>query len=183
MPLPPVPRATTPRWLLAVVVLATIGALIAVVAVAVGQRDDPALSYAPIGDDRPPGLAMPDPIRSPGDVFPVGLDEICVPGYSSRVRDVSEATKERVYAEYGIMHREPGEYEMDHIIPLEIGGSNDPKNLYPEPAEPRPGFHEKDVLENTLHDLVCARQLDLATAQRAIASDWYAAYLKYVLDR
>lgn len=172
-----------PWWVTSVVLLASLAALIGSVLFAISQRDDAVLGYAPIGDDRPPGLAMPDPIRSPGDVFPVGLDEICVPGYSSRVRNVSAATKERVYAEYGITHHEPGEYEMDHIVPLEIGGSNDPRNLYPEPAEPRPGFHEKDVLENTLHDLVCSHELDLGVAQQAIATDWYAAYLEYVLHR
>src|SRR5205823_4516238 len=37
----------------------------------------------------------------------------------------------------------------------------------------------KDQIENRLHDLVCSGELDLATAQREIASDWIAAYKKY----
>jgi hypothetical protein len=38
----------------------------------------------------------------------------------------------------------------------------------------------KDMLENRLHDLVCAKQVDLKTAQREISTDWIAAYKKYV---
>ena len=107
--------------------------------------------------------------------------QICVPGYSRTVRDVSEATKNQVYAEYSITNRVTGQYEIDHLIPLELGGSNAITNLWPEPAEPRPGFHEKDILENTLHALVCAGPLDLGVAQHAIASNWYQTYQQYVL--
>src|SRR5262249_31667040 len=71
--------------------------------------------------------------------------------------------------------------EVDHLIPLELGGSNAIKNLWPEPADPTPGFHQKDALENKLHALVCAGSLDLATAQQAIAANWYSAYVQYVL--
>ena len=128
-----------------------------------------------------PASARPNPILTPGDVFAgVGAAQICVKGYSTKVRDVSIEEKDRVYAEYGIAHHTTGEYEVDHLVPLELGGSNDIKNLWPEPALPTPGFHQKDLLENKLHDLVCAGQLPLPVAQHAIASDWYAAYLAYV---
>jgi len=130
-----------------------------------------------------PAAAMPDPTRTPGEALPVGASDICVPGYAARTRDVSAETKAAVYAEYDITHHITGQYEVDHLIPLELGGSNDVKNLWPQPAEPRPGYHEKDDLENALHDLVCAGRLDLATAQRAIATDWYAAYVRYVLGK
>jgi hypothetical protein len=158
-------------------------ALVGVVVAAVQYRGDEPVTYAPIGNDRPPGLAMPNRAISPGLALDVGVAEICVSGYASKTRDVSAETKRQVYAEYGITHHDPGAYEVDHIIPLSLGGSNDIKNLFPEPAEPRPGFHEKDEVELGLHDLVCAGKVDLATAQEAIATDWYAAYLKYVLQR
>ena len=38
----------------------------------------------------------------------------------------------------------------------------------------------KDALERKLHELVCAGQLDLKTAQGKIASGWIEAYKKYV---
>jgi hypothetical protein len=114
-------------------------------------------------------------------VFPVGADQVCVSGYSSSVRNVSTSTKNDVYAEYHIYAHTTGQYEVDHLIPLELGGSNDIKNLWPEPAEPRPGFHEKDQLENKLHALVCAGSLDLGTTQLAIRTNWWAAYVQYDL--
>jgi hypothetical protein len=81
-----------------------------------------------------------------------------------------------VYREYGIVERTPGEYEVDHLVPLETGGSNDIANLFPEAAEPRPGFHEKDQVENYLHDQVCTGRMKLFDAQLAIATDWLQVF-------
>jgi hypothetical protein len=81
-----------------------------------------------------------------------------------------------VYAEYGIAERSPGQFEVDHSVPLELGGSNDIANLWPEAAELRPGFHEKDQVENYLHDQVCAGSISLLDGQRAIARNWLDVY-------
>ncbi len=103
---------------------------------------------------------------------------ICTPGYSSKVRNVPESEKRAAYAEYGIPRAHYGRpYEVDHIVSLELGGSNDIANLYPEAAsDPSPGFHLKDKLENKLHALVCAHQMGLGATQRAIASNWVVLY-------
>jgi hypothetical protein len=106
----------------------------------------------------------------------VTVAQICVPGYAKSVRNVTTAEKDAVYAEYGIASRAPGQYEVDHLISLELGGSNDIANLWPEPADPRPGFHEKDRVENALHDRVCAGSISLADAQRQIATNWLALW-------
>ena len=66
-----------------------------------------------------------------------------------------------------------GAYEVDHFIPLEIGGSNDLTNLWPEPATPTPGFHQKDQFENFEHGQVCDGAISVAEAQSRMASDWY----------
>jgi hypothetical protein len=90
------------------------------------------------------------------------------------VRDVSAATKKQVYAEYGVTYPQAtGAYEVDHFIPLEIGGSNDIQNLWPEPATPTPGFHQKDLFENFEHDEVCHGAISVPEAQRRMVSDWY----------
>jgi len=39
-------------------------------------------------------------------------------------RNVPESEKRQVYAEYGIRSHASGQYEVDHLIPLELGGSN-----------------------------------------------------------
>jgi hypothetical protein len=121
--------------------------------------------------------ALPDPDCTPGAIFPDATkDKICVPGYSSGVRNVPESEKNKVYAEYGIKTHTAGQYEVDHLISLELGGSNDIANLWPEPAEPRPGFHEKDKVENYLHKQVCDGAMSLQDVQYEIAHDWMAIY-------
>jgi hypothetical protein len=76
----------------------------------------------------------------------------------------------------GVAHR----HEVDHLISLELGGSNAIRNLWPEPYAGKWGARTKDVLENRLHELVCDRRLTLRSAQRQEARDWVAAYRKYV---
>lgn len=122
--------------------------------------------------------ALPDPACTPGSVFAsVGAREICISGYSSSVRNVPVSLKRRIYQEYGLSYPQAaGAYEADHLIPLELGGSNDIANLWPEAALPSPGYREKDLVENYLHDEVCAGAIDLAAAQKQIARDWLAVY-------
>jgi hypothetical protein len=120
---------------------------------------------------------LPDPACTPGDIFPDATkDEICVPGYTQTVRDVPESLKQDVYDSYGIKTRTPGQYEVDHFVSLELGGSNDISNLWPEPAEPKPGCHEKDKVENYLHNQVCSGAMTLEEAQIKIATNWLDVY-------
>jgi hypothetical protein len=124
---------------------------------------------------------LPDPAKTPGATLPVTAADICVPGYSKKVRNVPIAVKRMAYEEYGIQSHEPGEYEVDHLISLELGGSNSLKNLWPESFRTHPwNAHVKDALENELHRRVCAGTMDLATAQRVIASNWVIGYRNYV---
>ena len=74
-----------------------------------------------------------------------------------------------------------GDYEEDHLISLEFGGAPSAEaNLWPEPYNSPEGARVKDVVENKLHSLVCDHAISLATAQRAIASNWWVAYQAYV---
>jgi hypothetical protein len=55
------------------------------------------------------------------------------------------------------------------------------KNLWPQSYRTHPwNARVKDALENELHRRVCAGTLDLATAQRVIASNWVIGYRRYV---
>jgi len=120
---------------------------------------------------------LPDLSCSPGKVNPNCTKEnICTPGYTKTVRNVTQKKKEQVYINYGVLTRTTGEYEMDHIIPLELCGSNDIENLYPQPAEPILGFKQKDRLENLANDLVCAGEETLKDAQIKISSNWIEYY-------
>lgn len=125
-----------------------------------------------------PSYLYPNPTLTPEEVFNVTSSQVCVSGYTTTVRDVPLSEKEQVYAEYGVSYPQAtGVYEVDHFIPLELGGDNNIKNLWLEPANPAPGFHQKDAVENYLHKLVCNGSLSLAEAQNEISSDWYKVYL------
>jgi hypothetical protein len=125
--------------------------------------------------------ALPDRRCSPG-AYSSGLTKrvICSSGFrTSDYRNVPLAEKRAVEQEYGLAPKSYGSMlEIDHIVSLELGGSNDIANLYPERANAHPGYHVKDKLENKLHKLVCANLLDLTRTRRAIASNWERLYLK-----
>jgi hypothetical protein len=96
---------------------------------------------------------IPDPKPTPGDTFDVKLQDLCVPGYAKKVRNVPAEMKRQVYREYGITSHGPGDYEIDHLILLELGGSNSIKNLWPESNRTSPwNAQVKDRLEDKLHE-------------------------------
>jgi hypothetical protein len=106
----------------------------------------------------------------------VDLDVICGEATRNR-RRVSAAVHRQALLDYGLTFPPPrGAFEVDHLIPLELGGDNTIENLWPEAAEPRPGFHEKDRVENYLHKQVCAGEMSLPEAQRLIATDWVSVW-------
>ena len=68
--------------------------------------------------------------------------------------------------------------EVDHLISRELGGADEEDNLWPQPYTQHPGAHEKDWLENELHEEVCRGKISLVDAQNEIKEDWYKAHLK-----
>jgi hypothetical protein len=71
-------------------------------------------------------------------------------------------------------------YELDALITPELGGTTDPENLWPQRYEaPVWNARVKDELERLLPRLVCSNRVELAQAQREIATDWVAAYKRY----
>jgi hypothetical protein len=113
----------------------------------------------------------------------ITIDLICTPGYSKCIRDVPQSEKDSVYRSYGLMGNHTGYCdtkqgcEVDHLISLELGGSNDQTNLWPEPYQGTTwNAHVKDQLENFLHRQVCQGNIALDQAQQEIAKDWITSY-------
>ncbi len=130
------------------------------------------------------GRPLPDPTCTPGvasaAVTQANIAQtICRPGYTATIRPPvreSGQLKRKLMAAY----HEPGalgDYELDHLISLELGGSNDAANLWPERNDhPRAGvINSKDLVENALHTDVCSGRVTLVQAQQAIATDWTTA--------
>lgn len=123
--------------------------------------------YGPIQDRLCAGAVNPELTK----------DLICSPDFTTKtVRNFPADEKKQVYEEYGILCHTKGEYEVDHLISLELGGSNEIANLWPELADPRPGFHEKDTVENYLHRQVCSGAISLSDTQREVANNWIQVY-------
>ncbi len=147
-----------------------------------------ATSEAPVPLTTSPAAAPPVMIAgepnhalTPGHAFATATTaQVCVSGYSATVRNVTDDTRKAVFTSYALAYPPPsGAYELDHLIPLELGGDNTAANLWPQVYHGAGSADIKDHLENHLHDLVCAGQLDLPTAQQAIAGDWMAAAAQY----
>jgi hypothetical protein len=106
---------------------------------------------------------------TPGAVFSVRDGNICQPGWASQHRQVTSARKELVYAMYGIVHPKPGTYVIDHLIPLELGGSNEVQNLWPQPKN---SSIVKDKDEDGWHSAYCAGFVSLQVAQNHFRIAW-----------
>jgi hypothetical protein len=126
-----------------------------------------------------PRADLPNRHLTPGVALTTRAATVCVSGYASRVRDVPDSEKELAYGRYGVIHL-PYQHEVDHLVSLELGGSNAIRNLWPEPYAGRWGARTKDTLENSLHDLVCSGVLTLRHAQHVEAINWVSAYRTYV---
>ena len=123
--------------------------------------------------------ALPDPACSPGAVLTTDSKIVCVVGYTKKVRDVSTATMKNVFKEYNLPWSTRSNYEIDHIISLELGGSNDISNLFPESYIINNGARVKDTFENYLHSQVCKGSMTLVEAQKEISGDWLSYYQQW----
>jgi hypothetical protein len=125
---------------------------------------------------------VPDPTLTPGAVRTTDVAAICSTG-TRELRHWSRDRDDRIMAEYGLPPGPHPNFEIDHLIPLGIGGADDDANLWPEPRrslEPVWSAEAKDRLEERLRELVCSGQLDVREAQRAIADDWTEAYGRFI---
>ena len=133
--------------------------------------------------DASKGLILPDPSCTPGAIDPAVTQDnlkqtICRSGYTSEVRAPSSQTskmKVESTKQYGMTYDDKAEY--DHLISLQLGGTNSTSNLWVEPNkdDAKGTTNPKDAIENRLNAAVCTGKVTLAAAQKAIATDWTTA--------
>jgi len=123
----------------------------------------------------------PDKNLTGGSVRTGDRDAAC--GHARENRGpLRSARRDEILRRYGLPPGTHPDYEIDHFIPLCLGGSDDPSNLWPQPRrsiEKTWNAEAKDRLERLMCNMVCDGQIDIATAQQAFATDWIAAYQTY----
>lgn len=131
---------------------------------------------------------LPNPTQTPGAIDPSVTQAnihqtICVSGYTKTVRppesytgQLKRSQLQSGFAVQGVTQL--SQYEEDHLISLEIGGSpTAPTNLWPEAHFVPWSSFLKDKVENKLHAMICSGQISLAAAQREIATNWESVYV------
>jgi hypothetical protein len=154
---------------------AAIGGLVAV-ALAVWQ---PITHRSSSGHRTAAVFSLPDSNLTPGAAIPIDRQVLCAEDGANN-KSVSASMQRQVFEEYRIAGADPRAYEVDYLITPALGGADDIRNLWPHSYSSTVwNARTKDALESHLRNLVCGGNLDLAEAQREIASNWIAAYKKY----
>ena len=155
-----------------------------VLALTAVQTADAASSVRPLATCSTRFLPLPDPACTPGVTNPDDTQAtinstICVSGWTATVRPPTSYTnplKTQGIKDYGYSDTNLSDYEEDHFLPLEVGGSpRDPKNLWPEPHAGTKNSFSKDSVENAVKKAVCNHTVTLVAAQHAMLANWTTA--------
>ena len=122
---------------------------------------------------------LPSSLQTPGNKGKANEAQICAADFEASVKPMAKWQRDQALERYG---KRPEDFtgELDHLIPISLGGTNDPDNLWPLPANKEMGPAEKKALDLKLHQMVCDKTIKLKDAQDAIKKDWVKAYNQYV---
>jgi hypothetical protein len=168
------PDAGSRRWAYAIAFL--LAAALGLPLAPGGRGSDPS------GQDggAPRIFLLPRADLTPGAVRPVTIAEVCDSNRRVPIRPIPASVHERVFRDYGADYRRAAEYELDHLITPELGGTQDPSNLWPQPFGATAwNAYVKDELEQLFLQRVCEGRMPFAAAQHEMATDWIAAYKRH----
>lgn len=122
---------------------------------------------------------LPSSFQTPGAKGKANDAQVCAADFEASVKPIAKWQRDQALERYG---KRPEDFtgDLDHLIPISLGGTNDPDNLWPIPSNKDMGPDQKKALDLKLHELVCAKTLTLKAAQDAIKKDWVKAYTQYV---
>ena len=124
---------------------------------------------------------LPSSLPTPGNKSKANEAQVCAADFEASVKPMAKWQRDQALERYG---KRPEDFtgELDHLIPISLGGTNDPENLWPLPANKDMGPEQKKALDLKLHQMVCDKTIKLKDAQDAIKKDWVKAYNQYVKD-
>lgn len=142
------------------------------------------------------GFSVPDPACTPGAINPTVtiavLRDSAFRTACIRQQVTTAQEKAQTYRWYAIPHPANNSggsqsCELDHLVSLELGGADSLDNIWPQCGPPgvqlsQRYFKQKDIVENYLAWRVRRGDMDLAQAQKGVASNW-TQYLAQAKER
>jgi hypothetical protein len=125
-------------------------------------------------------VSEPNPRLTPGSVVNTNTTSVCAMSPRGARNRISWLTGQQVFTAYGHAPGTQHKYILNYLVPLDLGGGTDTANIWPASLRGT-GFFQKVQTDHVLRALVCRRTLSLAQAQRDEESNWYAAWLRYVV--
>ena len=117
--------------------------------------------------------------KTPGATAKVKMERLCAADFATSQKPVANWQRNEALERYGV-RPEQFSGELDHLVPVALGGSNDPDNLWPFRGTGAFTFSAKQALGIKLHDMVCSGKMSLKDAQDAFRKDWTKAYQQHV---
>ena len=122
---------------------------------------------------------LPNSFQTPGAKSKANEAQVCAADFEASVKPMAKWQHDQALERYG---KRPEDFtgELDHLIPLSLGGTNELDNIWPLPPNKDMGPEQKKELDAKLHSMVCDKSITLKAAQEAIKKDWVKAYQQYV---
>ena len=127
-------------------------------------------------------VSRPRTDLTPGAVALTSRDAIC-PTPLAAV-PIPYLVQTAVYTSYGYTNpavQNTKRYVLDYLVPISLGGAPVATNVWPVSTRGI-GVNQMTQLEHALYHLVCGGTITLPQAQHALEQDWFAAWLKYVVQ-
>jgi hypothetical protein len=121
---------------------------------------------------------LPDSYATPGAATRATAKQICAADFEAGAKPVASWQRSAALTRYGI-RPESFTGELDHLVPVALGGSNDPENLWPMQGQGDMTPQAKARLAEKLKAMVCEGKMSLKDAQNAFKKDWTRAYKQY----
>lgn len=125
-------------------------------------------------------FTRPDTDCTPGASTALTRQQVCAPKDRPTLR---AADRRLILAEHGLSTWTGADGELDHRIPVFLGGLTVEDNIWPEQG---PIPNPKDRLEFRVYRRVCFRDpygLRPVTARRIFRADWVATYRSWKAQR
>jgi hypothetical protein len=123
---------------------------------------------------------LPDSIKTPGDTVSfIMLMDLCNKEFLSK-QPISNKTGNAAFLNYRIYGADRYKYVLDLLIPVNLGGNAEIKNVWPQLKNTKWSSYRKDALEDTLNWMICNAKITLKEARFVIKKDWITAYRYYV---